>query len=219
MADFDGYSTFEDSGSDVATIDDSDVEALLTEEADTDAAEAEAADQRDDDADSESGDDHASRPKGSARPRAQFGWSEIESILGFVRTYDDGTAGQQAALKAAFGLRAKQDSLSVAQALHSTADIPVYRDAKDFIEKIIAGEFGVMEVLGLVSELSKREDDYVSRFFRSVNAFLRVEVRYRKNAAIPDLLMPLVTKANEALNDDAEATIQWIDGLLAVWPK
>lgn len=179
----------------------------------------------------ESGDDepqkgvrHARGAKAAAtaRPKAgaHFGWSDVESILNFVKVFDAGTEKERTSLKAAFGVSAKADGLATAQALHGGgANLAVYKEATGFIDTIIKGKFDLSAIFGLISDLSKRDDDYVRDYFRAVNAFLPTEVRYRKNAPLPTLLEPLVMNAQSSLSEADRKTVKWIDDILSVWPK
>lgn len=161
----------------------------------------------------------------AARPKAgaQFGWSDVESILNFVTTFDSGTEKERAALKAVFGVPAKADAFATAQVLHGGgANLAVYKEAVSFVETSIKGGFnGITAIFGLISDLGKREDDFVRDFIRAVNAFLPEEdgVRYRKNAPLPTLLEPLILNSQKNLSDADQKTIKWIDSILAVWPK
>lgn len=206
-----------------------DLEQSLAEEA----AAAEAADLMEEDDENDDEDD-AEQQKGSgskaaarvaktaARPKAaaQFGWSDVESILSFVTKFNAGTEKERTSLKAVFGVPAKADAIGTAQALHSgSAHLAVYKDVSVFIDTIIKGKFDMMALFGLISDLSKREDDYVRDFFRSVNAFLPDEVRYRKNAPLPTLLEPLIMNSQKSITESDRKTLKWIDDVLAVWPK
>lgn len=186
------------------------------------------------DDDDESDEDESGAPKGNsgskasraakaaARPKAaaQFGWSDVESILNFVTRFNAGTEKERNSLKAIFGAPAKADALGTAQALHAgSAHLAVYKDVSSFIDTIIKGKFDLTAVFSLISDLSKRDDDYVRDFFRSVNAFLSEEVRYRKNAPLPTLLEPLIANATKSLSEADKKTIKWIDETLSVWPK
>lgn len=158
----------------------------------------------------------------AARPKAgaQFGWSDVEAILNFITKYNEGSNKEQAALKAVFGVAPKADALATAQALHGgAAHLAVYKDASAFIDTILKGKFDLAATFGLISDLSKRDDDYVRDFFKTVNAFLSEEVRYRKNAPLPTLLEPLIFSAMKSFSENDRATIKWIDEVLAVWPK
>jgi len=206
-----------------------DLEQQLAEEAAAD----EAADLMEDDEDDEDAEDESEQQKGSgaksarvaknaARPKAaaQFGWSDVESILNFVTKFNAGTEKERTTLKAIFGVPAKADAFGTAQALHAgSAHLAVYKDVSAFIDTIIKGKFDLTAVFGLISDLSKREDDYVRDFFRSVNAFLPDEVRYRKNAPLPTLLEPLIVNSQKSITEADRKTIKWIDEVLSVWPK
>jgi hypothetical protein len=158
----------------------------------------------------------APRPKAGAI----FGWSDVESILTFVTKFNEGSDKERTALKAVFGVPAKADALATAQALHGGGtSLTVYKEATSFIDAIIKGKFGLFEGFGLISDLSKRDDDFVRDFFRTINAFLGEEVRYRKNAPLPTLLEPLITTAQKSLSGADSKTIEWIDEILSVWPK
>jgi hypothetical protein len=189
-------------------------------------------DEDDDDEDDESDDAEQQKGTGSksaaraaktaARPKAaaQFGWSDVESILNFVTRFNAASAKERDSLKAVFGVPAKADAFGTAQALHAgSAHLAVYKDVSAFIDTIIKGKFDLTAVFGLISDLSKRDDDYVRDFFRSVNAFLTEEVRYRKNAPLPTLLEPLIVNATKSLSEADRKTLKWIDETLSVWPK
>jgi hypothetical protein len=193
----------------------------------------EAADLMEEEDDEDDSDDDAEQQKGTgsksaraaktaARPKAaaQFGWSDVESILNFVTRFNSATPRERDALKAVFGVPAKADAFGTAQALHAgSAHLAVYKDVSAFIDTIIKGKFDLTAVFGLISDLSKRDDDYVRDFFRSVNAFLTEEVRYRKNAPLPTLLEPLIVNATKSLSEADRKTLKWIDETLSVWPK
>lgn len=157
----------------------------------------------------------ASRPK-----VGQFSWSDVESIIKFVAKFEAGDARYKEVFKSVFGVSAKADALTVAQSIHTTTgSVAVYKDATAFIESIVKKSFGMTEVFALISDLSRREDDYVRDFFKVVNAFLSDEVRYRKNAPLPSLLQALVEGAQNNLTQDDKKVIDWISSLLNVWPK
>lgn len=219
----------------------SDVDTLTEElqEPEFDGSDAEEAaglmeDDEDDDEDDSDDEEESGQQKGAgsksaaraaktaARPKAaaQFGWSDVESILNFVTRFNAGSEKERGALKAVFGVAAKADAFGTAQALHAgSAHLAVYKDVSAFIDTIIKGKFDLTAVFGLISDLSKRDDDYVRDFFRSVNAFLTEEVRYRKNAPLPTLLEPLIVNATKSLSEADRKTIKWIDETLSVWPK
>lgn len=160
----------------------------------------------------------------SAAPRPKtggnFGWSDVESILTFVNKFNEGSEKQRSSLKAVFGVPAKADALGTAQALHGGGtSLTVYKEATSFIDTIIKGKFDLFAGFGLISDLSKRDDDFVRDYFRTINAFLPEEVRYRKNAPLPTLLEPLITTAQKSLSAEDTKTIEWIDDILSVWPK
>lgn len=162
--------------------------------------------------------------KAAAAPRpkagALFGWSDVESILAFVNKFNEASDKERTALKAVFGVPAKADAFGTAQALHGGGtSLAVYKEASAFIENIVKGKFDLSAVFGLISDLSKRDDDFVRDFFRTVNAFLPEEVRYRKNAPLPSLLEPLIATSQKSLSEDDKKTLKWIDEALSVWPK
>lgn len=157
----------------------------------------------------------------ASRPKAgQFSWSDVESIIKFVGEFETGEARDKEVFKSVFGVPAKADALTVAQSLHTaTGSVAVYKDATAFIESIIKGKFDIMATFALISDLSRRDDDYVRDFFKVVNAFLSDEVRYRKNAPLPSLLQGLVEGAQNNVTQDDKKVIDWISGLLNIWPK
>lgn len=157
----------------------------------------------------------------ASRPKAgQFSWSDVESIIKFVAKFEAGSTRNKDVFKSVFGVAAKADALTVAQSIHSTTgSVAVYKDATAFIESIVKKTFGMTEVFALISDLSRRDDDYVRDFFKVVNAFLTDEVRYRKNAPLPSLLQALVEGAQTSLTADDKKVIDWIGTLLNIWPK